>query len=42
MTDKKIVGTFQNESQVLNKIDELKAQGYTDNDIYVDREYGNI
>lgn len=35
MTDKKFVGTFQNESQVLNKIEELKAQGYTDNDIYV-------
>lgn len=35
MTDKKFVGTFQSESQVLNKIDELKAQGYEDNDIYV-------
>lgn len=35
MADKKFVGTFQNETQVLNKIDELKAQGYTENDIYI-------
>ena len=35
MADKKFVGTFQSENQVLNKIDELKAQGYLENDIYV-------
>ncbi|NYF24443.1 YsnF/AvaK domain-containing protein [Sporosarcina sp. JAI121] len=35
MADKKYVGTFQNETEVLNKIDELKAQGYSDNDIYI-------
>ncbi|KAA0966199.1 YsnF/AvaK domain-containing protein [Sporosarcina sp. ANT_H38] len=35
MADKKIVGTFQSETQVLNKIDELKAQGYTENEIYI-------
>jgi len=35
MADKKFVGTFQNESEVLNKIDELKIQGYSDNDIYI-------
>ena len=35
MADKKFVGTFHNETQVLNKIDELKAQGYTENDIYI-------
>ena len=35
MADKKFVGTFQSENQVLNKIDELKAQGYTEEDIYV-------
>ncbi|HJF33433.1 MAG TPA: YsnF/AvaK domain-containing protein [Sporosarcina psychrophila] len=35
MADKKFVGTFQSETQVLNKIDELKAQGYTEKDIYI-------
>jgi len=35
MADKKFVGTFQNETEVLNKIDELKIQGYSDNDIYI-------
>ena len=33
MAYKKFVGTFQNETEVLNKIDELKTQGYSDNDI---------
>ncbi|KAA0955506.1 YsnF/AvaK domain-containing protein [Sporosarcina sp. ANT_H38] len=35
MADKKYVGTFQNETEVLNKIYELKTQGYSDNDIYI-------
>lgn len=35
MADKKFVGTFHSENQVLNKIDELKTQGYTENDIYI-------
>lgn len=35
MADKKFVGTFQTESQVLNKIDDLKVQGYSEDDIYV-------
>ena len=35
MAEKKFVGTFQSENQVLNKIDELKAQGYKEEDIYV-------
>jgi uncharacterized protein (TIGR02271 family) len=35
MADKNFVGTFQNETEVLNKIDELKTQGYSDNDIYI-------
>ena len=35
MAEKKFVGTFQSENQVLNKIDELKAQGYEEEDIYV-------
>ena len=35
MADKKFVGTFQIETEVLNKIDELKIQGYSDNDIYI-------
>jgi len=35
MADKKFVGTFQNETEVLNKIDELKMQGYSDDDIYI-------
>ncbi|MEK4404672.1 general stress protein [Sporosarcina sp. FSL K6-6792] len=35
MAYKKFVGTFQNETEVLNKIDELKTQGYSDNDIYI-------
>ena len=35
MTDKKFVGTFQSEDQVLNKIDKLREQGYAENQIYV-------
>lgn len=35
MADKKFVGTFQSENQVLNKIEELKAEGYLEEDIYV-------
>lgn len=35
MADKKFVGTFQNEAEVLNKIDALKTQGYSDDDIYI-------
>ena len=35
MADKKFVGTFQNETGVLNMIDELKTQGYSDDDIYI-------
>ncbi|MBO0589470.1 YsnF/AvaK domain-containing protein [Sporosarcina sp. E16_8] len=35
MADKKFVGTFQNETEILNKIDQLKIQGYSDNDIYI-------
>ena len=35
MAEKKFVGTFQSENQVLNKIEELKAQGYDEEDIYV-------
>lgn len=35
MADKKFVGTFQSENQVLNKIEELKAEGYSEEDIYV-------
>lgn len=33
--DKKFVGTFYNEHDVFNEIDKLKAQGYTESDIYV-------
>ena len=35
MADKRIVGTFQSEYEVLNKIDELKVEGYSEEDIYV-------
>ena len=35
MADKKFVGTFQMEDQVLHKIEELKSQGYLEEDIYV-------
>lgn len=35
MTDKKFVGTFQTEKEVLNKINELKLEGYVEDDIYV-------
>ena len=35
MEDKKFVGTFQSENQVLSKIDELKTEGYLEEDIYV-------
>ncbi|QUW22912.1 YsnF/AvaK domain-containing protein [Sporosarcina sp. Marseille-Q4063] len=35
MADKRFVGTFQTEYEVLNKIDELKVEGYSEEDIYV-------
>ena len=35
MVDKRFVGTFQSEHEVLNKIDELKVEGYSEEDIYV-------
>lgn len=35
MSDKKFVGTFQSELEVLDKIDELKLQGFSEHDIYV-------
>ena len=35
MADNKFIGTFQSENQVLNKIDELKVEGYSEVDIYV-------
>jgi uncharacterized protein (TIGR02271 family) len=35
MADKRFVGTFQTEHEVLNKIDELKTEGYSEEDIYV-------
>ncbi|WP_172370859.1 YsnF/AvaK domain-containing protein [Sporosarcina jiandibaonis] len=35
MADKKFVGTFQSEHEVLDKIDELKAEGFSEEDIYV-------
>lgn len=42
MAYKKFVGTFQNETEVLNKIDELKTQGYSDNDIYIVRNDADV
>lgn len=33
--NKKYVGTFYNENAVFNEIEKLKAQGYTESDIYV-------
>ncbi|MFJ7825910.1 YsnF/AvaK domain-containing protein [Psychrobacillus sp. NPDC096623] len=35
MADKKYVGSFRTEQEVLNKINELKLEGYVENDIYV-------
>lgn len=35
MADKKFVGTFNSEHEVLDKIEVLKTQGFTENDIYV-------
>ena len=35
MADKRFVGTFQSEHEVLDKIDELKVEGYSEEDIYV-------
>lgn len=35
MADKKFIGTYQSEHEVLDKIDELRVQGFSENDIYV-------
>ncbi|MET3576843.1 DUF2382 domain-containing protein [Bhargavaea ullalensis] len=35
MDNKKYIGTFNSETEVLNRIEELKAQGYNENDLYV-------
>ncbi|AIY06502.1 hypothetical protein Plano_2537 [Planococcus sp. PAMC 21323] len=35
MTNNKFMGTFDSETEVLNKIEELKAQGSSENDMYV-------
>lgn len=35
MADKKFVGSFLTEQEVLDKINELKLEGYVDDDIYV-------
>lgn len=35
MADKKFVGSFPTEQEVLNKIKELKLEGYVEEDIYV-------
>lgn len=35
MDNKTFIGTFQSENEVIRKIEELKAQGYEENDIYV-------
>lgn len=35
MKNKKFIGTFQNENQVLNKIEELKVHGWSEYDIYI-------
>lgn len=35
MADKKYVGSFRTEQEVLDKINELKLEGYVENDIYV-------
>lgn len=35
MADKKLVGSFLTEQEVLNKINELKLEGYVEDDIYV-------
>lgn len=35
MANKKFVGSFQTEQEVLDKINDLKLEGYTEEDIYV-------
>ncbi|SIT76137.1 YsnF/AvaK domain-containing protein [Edaphobacillus lindanitolerans] len=35
MDNKKYIGTFSTEAEVLSRIDELKAQGYKEDDLYV-------
>jgi Heat induced stress protein YflT len=35
MADKKYIGLFRTEQEVLNKIKELKSEGYVEDDIYV-------
>ncbi|WP_438313040.1 general stress protein [Sporosarcina sp. FA9] len=35
MADKKVIGIYQSEHEVLDKIDELRVQGFSENDIYV-------
>lgn len=35
MADKKYIGSFRTEQEVLDKISELKLEGYVENDIYV-------
>ncbi|MFJ7825903.1 general stress protein [Psychrobacillus sp. NPDC096623] len=35
MAEKKFVGSFQTEQEVLDKINELKLEGYVEDDIYV-------
>ncbi len=35
MTNNKFMGTFDTETEVLNKIEELKAQGSREDDMYV-------
>ncbi|QUG40091.1 YsnF/AvaK domain-containing protein [Psychrobacillus sp. INOP01] len=35
MADKKYIGSFRTEQEVLDKINELKLEGYVENDIYV-------
>lgn len=35
MADKRFIGTFQSEHEVLDKIESLKSQGFAEDDIYV-------
>nr|WP_256204122.1 general stress protein [Planococcus faecalis] len=43
MTNNKFMGTFDNETEVLSKIEELKAQGSKEDDMYVmARDEGQI
>ncbi|WP_052455667.1 YsnF/AvaK domain-containing protein [Bhargavaea cecembensis] len=35
MDNKKYIGTFRSEQEVMNRIEELKAQGYKEEDLYV-------